>query len=279
MSQRTPSGAITGRHHPLVKRLRAMVRSGNLLDEGEILLETPHLIEDALRSGVAINTLLLRGDAKPSVRSLLQRVPGEARQYYIEPRLFQELTSTESNPGIIALAQAPVWKEQEMFSDGKPLLVVLAGIQDPGNLGTILRAAEAFGATGIMATKGTVSPFNAKAIRAASGTLFRLPMITELSPRAIIDLLRRRNVALLASMPRGGESLAEIDVSKPLALVLGSEGTGLPREFAMAGRRVSIPIAPCVESLNVATAASVMLYEIARQRQRVTPMAGAKEID
>jgi RNA methyltransferase, TrmH family len=279
MPPRTPPREVTGRHHPLIKRIRAMVRSGELRDEGEILLETPNLIEDALRSGVAISTLLLRSDAKPSVRGLLQRVPGEVKQYIVETKRFAELSSTESNPGIIALARAPAWKEQEMFPGSKPLLLVLAGIQDPGNLGAILRAAEAFGVTGVLTTRGTVSPFNAKAIRAASGTIFRLPVFTELSPRAINDLLRRRNVVLFASTPRGGESVAEIDVSRPLALALGSEGTGLPRELEAAGRRVSIPIAMSVESLNVASAASVMLYEIARQRQRVAPTAGAKEID
>ena len=278
MLPHAPERIIAGRHHPLIQRIRAMVRSGDLLEDGEVLLETPHLIEDAIQSGVAINTLLVRSDAPPPVRALLQRVPGAAKQYSIEPKRFAELTSTENNPGIVALAKAPAWKEKDMFLGRRPLLLVLAGIQDPGNLGTILRVAEAFGATGVMATKGTVSPFNAKAIRAASGTLFRLPVLSSLSPRGIVSLLRRENVALLASTPRGGESLAEIDVSKPLALALGSEGAGLPRELEEAGRRVSIPIAPRVESLNVATAASVMLYEIARQRQSASPTAGAKEI-
>ncbi|MBI2818762.1 MAG: RNA methyltransferase [Acidobacteria bacterium] len=272
---------IAGRHHPLVKRIRGMVRSGDLLDlsntGNEVLLETPNLIEDAIQNGVTINVVLLRGDAPPSVRALRHRIPPGAKQYDVEPKLFPELTSTENNPGIVALAKAPIWKEQDLFAGRPPLVVVLAGIQDPGNLGTILRAAEAFGVTGVLTTKGTVSPYNAKAIRAASGTLFHLPVITNLPAQRIISLLRRENVTLLVSAARGGKSLAEFDVSKPLALALGSEGSGLPRELGEAGLRVSIPMAPPVESLNVATAASVMLYEIARRRQPASASESAKE--
>jgi RNA methyltransferase, TrmH family len=244
-----------------------MARSGTLLDGREILLETPNLIEDAIQSGVNINTVLVRSDAPPSLRKLLQHVPGGARRIEVEAKIFPELASTESSPGILALASAPDWKEQDLFPAGQPLLVVvLAGIQDPGNLGTILRVAEAFGASGVLAMKGTVSPFNAKAIRSSAGTLFRLPMVVDLTAPRIVSLLQRENVALLASAPRGGSSLSEIDVSKPLALALGSEGAGLPRELEAAGVQISIPIAPRVESLNVATAASVLLYEIARRR-------------
>ena len=258
-----------------------MVRSCTLLDGDEVLLETPRLIEDAMQCGVTVHTALIRSDAPAALRQLLRRVPRGTKLYEVEPKLFPELTSTEESPGIVGLANVPCWKEADLFAGGLPLLVVLAGIQDPGNLGAILRAAEAFGATGVLATKGTVSPFNAKAIRAAAGTLFRLAVLSDFTAPRIISLLRRENVALLASAPRGGTALAGIagvagiDVTKPLALALGSEGAGLPRELEAAGIHVSIPIASRVESLNVAAAASVMLYEIARQRA----LASAGKVD
>jgi TrmH family RNA methyltransferase len=242
-----------------------MVRSGNLLDEEEVLLETPHLIEDAIRSDIAITTVVVELNPRPALQPLLKRVPGNARRYEVTSKLFPQLTSTESSAGILAMAKAPRWKEADLFIAERPLLLVLAGIQDPGNLGTILRSAEAFGASGVLATKGTVSPFNSKAIRASSGTVFRLPVLRDLSPAGVKSLLRRRHVALLASVPRGGKSLDEVDISQPAALALGSEGAGLPRELEEAGQRVSIPIATRVESLNVASSASVMLYEIARR--------------
>ena len=257
---------IAGRHHPLVKRIRAMVRSGVLLSAGEVLLETPRLIEDAIRSGVPITTLLVARNIPPSLHPLLRRVPATARRYELEPKLLPELSSTENNPGVLAMFKAPHWNEADLFTTRRPLLVILAGIQDPGNLGAVLRSAEAFGASGVLATKGTVSPYNAKALRAASGTIFRLPLLQEMSNSEITSLLRRKKVTILASASRGGASLGTVDVIKPLALALGSEGAGLPRELAAAGKCVSIPIASHVESLNVAAAAAVMLHEIARRR-------------
>jgi RNA methyltransferase, TrmH family len=260
---------ITGRHHPLVKRIRAMVRSGLLLDAGEVLLETPNLIEDAIRSGAAINTVVLRAGAGAAARGLGKNFPSSAKLCEVDAKLFPEMTTTESNPGILVLVSAPVWKEEDLFAAARPLIVVLAGLQDPGNLGAILRAAEAFGASGVLITKGTVSPFNAKAIRAASGTLFRLPLLLNLTAQQMIRLLQSRKATLLSGIARGGRPLPEIlgTEAGAVALALGSEGAGLPRELAAAGVPVSIPMAPQVESLNVAAAASVLLYEIARLRQ------------
>jgi TrmH family RNA methyltransferase len=247
-----------------------MVRSGTVLDEDEVLLETPNLVEDALRSGVRITTVLVGSAPSLPIRKLLDQLPESVRRHELGPDLLAQLTSTESAPGILALCEAPRWNEADLFTVQHPLLLVLAGIQDPGNLGAILRSAEAFGASGVLSTKGTVSCFNAKANRAASGTIFRLPFLRNLSPSGIKSLLRKRNVTLLTSEPRGGKSPAEmeeVDLSKPLALALGSEGAGLPRELLELGQPVTIPISARVESLNVACAASVILYEISRQRQ------------
>jgi TrmH family RNA methyltransferase len=201
---------------------------------------------------------------------LLRQFPEATRIYEIESSVFATLTTTENSPGILALAKAPAWKEEDLFAGAQPLIVVLAGLQDPGNLGTILRAAEAFGASGMLTTEGTVSPFNAKAIRAASGTLFRLPVLLNLTAQQIIRLLQSRKAVLLSSAAHSGRPLPDVlttDGTGALALALGSEGAGLPRELAAIGIPVSIPMAPQVESLNVAVAASVLLYEIARLRQ------------
>ena len=257
---------IAGKHHPLVKRLRAMARSGELLNGGEVLLETPNLIEDALRSGVEISTLLLRADATPAARSLALQIPASAARFEVDSKIFPDLTATQNSPGILALAKQPVWAESDLFRSSSSLLLVVAGVQDPGNLGTILRAAEAFGATGVLATKGTVSPFNAKAVRAAAGTLFRLPIVANLTAQQVVSLLRREKVTLLASAAGGGRPVAEVNLATAVAIALGSEGAGLPRELSEAGTTVRIPMAPQVESLSVASAAAILLYEVARQR-------------
>jgi RNA methyltransferase, TrmH family len=257
---------ITGKHHPLVKRLRAMARSAELLNGGDVLLETPNLIEDALRSGVEISTVLLRADATPAARSLTRQIPASAARFEVDSKIFPDLTTTQNSPGILALAKQPEWAESDLFRSSPSLLLVVAGVQDPGNLGTLLRAAEAFGATGVLATKGTVSPFNAKAVRAAAGTLFRLPIVANLTTQQVISMLRHEKVTLLASAAGGGSLVAELDLTAPLALALGSEGAGLPRELSEAGTTVRIPMAPQVESLSVASAAAILLYEVARQR-------------
>jgi TrmH family RNA methyltransferase len=267
MKSRSSIAAITGRHHPLVKMVRGMARSAELCADGQVLLETPNLIEDALASGATISKALVRSDATPLARKLLQMLPTQTEIVELAANVFASLTTTESSPGILALAEAPVWEEAALFSGKPALLIVLAGVQDPGNLGTILRAGDAFGATGAMLVRGTVSPFNAKAVRAASGALFRLPVLQGLSSPRLISMLRREEIPLFASVAKGGKPLQDADLRGPLAIALGSEGAGLPAELEQAGIRISIPMSRHAESLNVGAAAAVLLYEIARQRR------------
>jgi len=254
-----------------------MVRSGELSADGFVLLETPRLIEDALASGVQIPQVLVSTRKIARLGPLLEKLPEEAVVYEVTPKVFETLTTTETGQGILALAQEPRWREQDLFPAGAPALVpVLAELQDPGNLGTILRAAEAFGATGALLAHGTVSPYNAKAIRATAGALFRIPTLRGLSPAEIVALLRRKRVKLFTSVVaviEDGKRLSETDLTGPVAVVFGSEGAGAPPEFRAAGESLTIPLAAPVESLNVASAAAVILYEIARRRKQSEPRA------
>jgi TrmH family RNA methyltransferase len=149
------------------------------------------------------------------------------------------------------------------------LLIVLSGVQDPGNLGTILRSAEAFAATGAVLLPGTVSHWNAKAMRASAGSVFRLPTLAT-TDAACFEHLRTAGVRTLAAMPREGHSpssLEAINLTRPTALFIGSEGSGLSPEIAaQCDARITIPCPGPVESLNAAVAASILLYETARQR-------------
>jgi len=238
-----------------------------LLAEGDVLLETPKLAEEALASGAVVSQVLVRKDASAQARSLLRKLPPETLVYETEARLFDALGTVEHSQGILALARAPHWREEDMFPAGRsPLVLVLAGLQDPGNLGAILRTAEAFGATGILLTRGTVSPYNGKAVRASAGTLFRLPILCNLTPAEAATLLARHRVTIFVSAVRDGKAFSETDLSGPVAIVLGAEGAGVPPEWEMAGELLSIPMAAQVQSLNVAAAAAVILYETARQR-------------
>lgn len=247
-----------------------MARVGDLSPDGLVLLETVRLVEEALGSGAAIPQLLVDGKGSQRIRSLLRKLPAETAVYEVAPEVFQGLASTETPQGILALARVPVWREQDLFPSGSPLapplVLVVAGLQDPGNLGAVLRSAEAFGGTGVILTRSTVSPYNAKVVRATAGAVFRIPMLRNLTAAEAVALLRRRRVRLFSSVVRGGRGLPEIDCAGPMAVAIGSEGAGLPQEISTAGRRLTIPMAAAVESLNAATAAAVILYEIARQR-------------
>jgi TrmH family RNA methyltransferase len=182
--------------------------------------------------------------------------------------LFQSLSGTETAQGVMALVQPPVWSLDQLFR-GRPLVVLLDGLQDPGNAGTILRTAEAFGATGALFLKGTVSPYNSKTLRASAGSLFRLPYLYGLDASLARAATRQHRVELYAGVPaRPGahaRTLAEVDLTGPCGLIIGSEAHGVGGELRSAAGDLSIPTVG-VESLNAAVAAGILLYEARRQR-------------
>ena len=168
--------------------------------------------------------------------------------------LFNKLASTESPQGVLALVRMPAWIPADLMR-GTPLAVVLDGVQDPGNAGAILRTAEAFGATGAVFLKGTVSPSNPKCLRASAGSAFRLPIVTEIPP----------GLKLYAANPRATRGVAEADFTAPCAIIIGAEGRGVGPELAARATGLKIPTTG-VESLNAAVAAGILLYEARRQR-------------
>ncbi|MBI4459213.1 MAG: RNA methyltransferase [Acidobacteria bacterium] len=257
---------IEGRHHPLLKLLRRMVRTQELLADGLALLETERLIEDVLASGGIIRKVFISSSNGSRFEGLLRRLPADAEIFDVSSKVFDTLVTTQTSPGILALASAPHWTGKELFAKQPPMVLVLAGIQDPGNLGTILRAAEAFGATGAVLTQGTVSPYNAKALRATAGALFRLPFLYHLAATEALALLRQHSARIFTTVTAGGRPLREVNFTGPVAVVLGAESQGLSEDWRTAAEAVSIPMAAEVESLNVAVAAAVVLYEIANQR-------------
>ena len=182
--------------------------------------------------------------------------------------LFAAIASTETTQGVIALVQPREWKLEQLLK-GKVLVVVLEGLQDPGNAGTIVRAAEAFGATGVLFLKGTVSAHNPKTLRASAGSLFRVPFVEGVAAATAIATLRQNGVKLFAAMPsvssESANSPAATNLSGRCALVIGSEAHGIGAEWRAASAAVTIPTVG-VESLNAAIAAGILLYEARRQR-------------
>ncbi|MBZ5635982.1 MAG: RNA methyltransferase [Acidobacteriia bacterium] len=242
--------------NPLLKEVRRLAAGGvpgaGSINARLVLAEGPHLLDEAVRSGIEIHAVILAESASefPGV--------GATRVVRVLDGLFNKLASTESPQGVLALVRLPEWTVEDLCPKeprGTPLVVVLDGVQDPGNAGAILRTAEAFGATGAVFLKGTVSPSNPKCLRASAGSAFRLPVVT-----AIPDGLK-----LYAADPRARLLVADAQLAAPCAIVIGGEGRGVGPELAARATGLKIPTAG-VESLNAAVAAGILLYEARRQR-------------
>lgn len=262
---------ISSAANPLLKDVRRAIARGGLTEEGYLVAETFHLLEEALRSDCAVRVVLCAESVQPAVESHVKRLAG-LRVAVVADALFPYISGTESSQGVIALVRPPVWNLPQLFR-GRSLVVVLDGLQEPGNAGAIARAAEAFGASGIMFLKGTVSPFNPKALRAAAGSLFRIPFAHGLDAALARAALQQNKLDIYAAVPATARTpskpLGEVDLSRKCALVIGNEARGVSRELRGAAQDISIPTAG-VESLNAAVAAAILLYEARRQRSLKT---------
>jgi RNA methyltransferase, TrmH family len=258
---------VTSRANPLVKRLRALL--GDSARSGLAVLEGFKLVEEALDAGVEIVECAVAADVPDGPHSaLVARLEGGGVAVRVlAPDVLAAVSEAGTSQGIVAIARRPTFDEAQIFR-GTPLIVVGVGIQNPGNVGALLRTAEAAGATGAYLTTGSADPLSWKALRGSMGSAFRVPHVSGLGAGDVLARLTARAVITIAAAPRG-ERYDAIDYTGPIALLFGNEGAGLPAEVAArAGRTAAIPMALPVESLNVAVAAGILLFEAGRQRRR-----------
>jgi len=259
---------VAGRHNQRLKELRLAFRRAELTAHGECAIEGVKLFEEALRSGQHLESVFFSESARPLAERLLPQIKARTETVVLPNALFNSIVPSEAPQGVAALLKLPAFNAAQLLdrsSDGP--IIVAAGLQDPGNLGTILRSAEAFGAAGIFLTEGTVSPYNSKVLRGSAGSIFRLPFL-QISSAELIPLLRLRGVRLLATSSHQGTALPQISWTLPLAIFIGNEGAGLSRELTrQMDETLAIPQASPVESLNAGVAASIVLYEAARNRK------------
>ena len=257
---------IEGRHNALVKELRAAFAHGELTSDGYCAIEGMRILEEAIRSGLKFKAVFFRASAENRAERLLPQLADQVETLLLPDKLFASAVPSETPQGVAALVRCKVFTLVDVLakSQAGPLLAI-AGVQDPGNLGTILRSAEAFGAGGILLGEGTVNPFNSKVIRASAGSVFRLPMV-QAKLLGTLNQMRELGLRLIATSSHKGTPLDQATLTGPLAIFIGSEGAGLPRELlAQMTDTVAIPHSPTVESLNAGVAASIVLYEAARQ--------------
>jgi len=293
------SESIESRENRWLKRFRASLSGDALrhvdLSEEIAGVEGARLVETALRSGVEILAVLFSDSGAKHVSRLENWIPAEARLLRTTDRLFASASGTETPQWIAALVRPSPGTFDDLVR-GIPLVLVLAGVQDPGNVGTLVRTAEAFGASGIASCSagaiGTANPYSPKALRSSAGSALRLPIVRGISAPVLLAQLRVAGVRVYAACPedashRGSDGAAkkplapwEIDWRGPAALLVGNEGAGLPSELVRsADGIVRIPQAARAahgdaeqsgdapaESLNAGVAGSIILYEAARQR-------------
>jgi TrmH family RNA methyltransferase len=271
---------IEGRHNPLVKQLRQAFARAEPTDAGDCAIEGIRILEEAIRSGLRFSAVFFRESAQDRADRLLPQIGAQVETLLLPDKLFDSVVPSESPQGVAALVRLKQFSLDDITERLQvgPIMVgpimVLAGLQDPGNLGTLLRSAEAFGSAGAILGEGTVSPFNTKVVRASAGSVFRLPIIHSQGNPApkkldeISEKLRSQAIRLIATSSHKGTPLDQADLKGPAAIFFGNEGSGLPRDLmAKMDEVLAIPHAPQVESLNAGVAASIVLYEAARQRR------------
>jgi TrmH family RNA methyltransferase len=260
---------ITSRDNSLLRQARA-VRDGKVDDL--IFIEGLRLSEEALRSRLTIEAMIVSEELlrKERVAAVINELSEAAKRFgSVSEKLLESVSYTKTPQGLVVLAQRPEASETRLAAqlEANPLLVVLHQINNPVNVGAILRTSEAAGAAGVITTKNTSDPFSPKSLRGAMGSAFRLPMWNGPSYAEMIDWCRERGIATVCADVDAKTAYTGVDWTGPSALILGPESTGLTaEELELADQRVSIPMKGMAESLNVAVAGGVLLFEAARQR-------------
>ena len=263
---------IEGRHNSLVKEVRHAFARAELTESGECAIEGSRIVEEAIRSGLRFKAVLFKQSAQNLAERLLPQIGSHVETILLPDKVFDAAVPSETPQGVAALVRLRESKLDDLVErlHVGPIMIVV-GLQDPGNLGTLLRSAEAFGSAGVVLGEGTVSPFNSKVIRASAGSIFRLPFVLAKAAggsEAILANLRGQSIRLIATSSHKGTAIHDATLTGPLATFIGNEGAGLPRSLmAQVDELVAIPHSPQVESLNAGVAASILLYEAARQRQ------------
>ena len=260
---------IESRQNSRVKQLRAVFAGNPRLSDGQVGIEGVHLLQELLRSGLQPEAVFVSEDGV----ALLEQFDFAAQVavFEVPDDILRSALATEAPQGIAALLAPPVFDRDSLLGSDTasvPLVLVAAGLQDPGNLGTLIRSAEAFAATGVLCLPGTVSVWNQKAMRASAGSVFRVPVV-QASGMVDLQWLRQSALRVFAGVARDATRPDHADLRGPVALLIGNEGAGLSEEvLAFADERITIACPGDVESLNAAVAGSLLLYEAAKQRGR-----------
>ena len=257
---------ITSRQNPVVRRFRAAADNPG----DSLLLDGAHLIEEALAASVPIELVAIDESARTDAALAQRAERAGARVVRVPSKVLAAMTPVRQPSGVVAIGRRRERSVAEVLAAAPQMVLMLDEVQDPGNVGAIVRVAEACGATGVITGYGTADAMGWKALRGSMGSIFRLPVAVRQSLPETVRAARALGIEILAAVPREGVPLPECDLRRPVAVLLGGEGAGLPDSLAaLATTRLTIPMQRPVESLNVATAAALIAYEAHRQRSGV----------
>jgi TrmH family RNA methyltransferase len=259
---------ITTRRNALVTRVRDLARGDQ---DDVLLLDGPHLVGDAIAAGLQIRQVIVSVDwpDRSEIRALVEALERRNVEIAAATSMVMDAVSpVRSATGIVAIADRPAAGAERLYAAPDPLTILAVDVQDPGNLGAMVRVGEAGGAAGLVVAGTSAGPFGWKALRGSMGSVLRLPIAINRNAADAIDDARRHGCRILATVPRGGERHVDVDFRGPVALLIGGEGAGLTRgQIEEADTRVSISMAGPVESLNATVAAAILIYEARRQRE------------
>ena len=263
------STPVTSRKNAIVARYRA-VAHGEV--DGLLLLDGAHLVRDAIAAGVTIEHAAVDEDAaqRDEILALLKSLHAAAVDTVtVTPAVMSVLSPVRSPSAIVAIARRPERDLDELYTGAAPLVVIASDIQDPGNLGAIIRVAEAGGASSVLAAGACADPFSWKALRGSMGSALRFPVDRVDDAAQAAAEARKRGCRIIATVPRDGRSMFDTNLRLPTAILIGGEGPGLSQALvSSADERITIPMHAPVESLNAAVTAALVIYEARRQRLR-----------
>jgi len=261
---------ISSRQNPLVRTFRELADNPDPTGE-RVLLDGVHLVRDAHKSGALFEVVAIaasRLDADSEEGELARDLDRDAVDVIAaDDKVFSALSPVKTPSGIAAIARRKVTAPPIICGHPKAFVLAAVDVQDPGNVGSLLRAAEAGGVTGAFVCGASANPFSWKALRGSMGSALRLPVVPGMTTDAVINTMTDAGLRIVAAVPRGGENPDELDWRGPVGLLVGGEGPGLSEELVMrADAKVTIPMATSVESLNVAVAGAILVYTARRQR-------------
>lgn len=259
---------ISSKDNRIIKDAASLSEKKKRDEKGLFIIEGPNLLREALDEGMNIQSVfVLSGSETPEILELVQEAELDGCQVYALGRdAFMRVARTDTPQGVIAVCVKKRFSDEEFYGEDGSNILVLDRIQDPGNMGTLLRTADAAGFSGVMLIKGSADPFAPKVVRAAAGSLFRMPIKTGLSPEDAALQLKRHGKNPAAAAMDAPRAYYDEDLAENFALIVGNEGNGVSDELMELSRHISIPMAGRTESLNAALAGGIIMFEALRQK-------------